>query len=259
LGDLPGGSFQSLAFAVSADGSFVVGQSLSSNAPSGGEAFRWTQATGMVALGDFSGGAYNSVAYGISPDGLVIVGRGHSGVEDPFRWTAESGLLRLGFLPCDTWNTAFAASTDGAVIVGDPNQSTGDCAFIWDAQHGIRNLHTVLANDYGLNLAGWQLSAARAITPDGSTIVGYGINPAGKTESWIADITPPSLAINRNLTNIILSWGTNTSGFVLEQTSNLAVSNLWNTNSITINVSGSNFVATNNLGAGQQFFRLRKP
>jgi probable HAF family extracellular repeat protein len=54
LGDLPGGSFISLANGVSADGSVVVGRGASA---SGNEASRWTSGTGMVGLGDLPGGA----------------------------------------------------------------------------------------------------------------------------------------------------------------------------------------------------------
>ena len=52
LGDLPGGLSLSDARGVSADGSVVVGTSVSA---SGFEAFRWTQAGGMVGLGFLPG------------------------------------------------------------------------------------------------------------------------------------------------------------------------------------------------------------
>ena len=140
LGFLPGGSFgTSEANGVSADGSVVVGVSQSAN---GSEAFRWTQATGMVGLGDLSGGSFNSVAYGVSADGSVIVGSGKSAI--------------------------------------------GDEAIIWNSSQGMRSLKEVLTNDYGLNLAGWTLKYATAISADGLTVVGRGTNPSGNTEAWIA-------------------------------------------------------------------------
>ena len=52
LGDLPGGSVESWAYAVSPDGSVVVGSSSSS---SGQQAFRWTSGQGMVGLGYLPG------------------------------------------------------------------------------------------------------------------------------------------------------------------------------------------------------------
>ena len=49
LGDLPGGDSASLPEAVSADGSMIVGRGITGL---GAEAYRWTEAEGMVGLGD---------------------------------------------------------------------------------------------------------------------------------------------------------------------------------------------------------------
>ena len=51
LGDLPGGIFDSRGFAVSSDGSIVVGRCYSGR----DEAFMWTASTGMAGLGDLPG------------------------------------------------------------------------------------------------------------------------------------------------------------------------------------------------------------
>ena len=69
LGTLTGGSY-SYAYAVSADGSVVVGESDSTN---GTRAFRWTNNV-MTDLGTLTGGNY-SEAYGVSADGNVVVGQ----------------------------------------------------------------------------------------------------------------------------------------------------------------------------------------
>ena len=257
LGELPGGRTNSQAFAVSADGSVIVGAS-GSAAGTTWEAFRWSTTNGMRALGDFTGGPFNSVAYGISPDGSVIVGRGHTGVEASSRWTADAGWVHLGFLPCDTWSTAFGASAGGTIIVGSPNQGRGDCAFIWDADHGIRHLRTVLSNDFGLNVAGWQLTHARAITPDGKIIIGYGTNASGQAEAWIANLNPPSLHVTRAGDDVVLSWNTNGPPFILEHSLSLTASS-WNSNSLPVFRVGDTFSVTNPASAQQQFFRLRRP
>ncbi len=99
LGDLPGGSVNSQARAVSADGLVVVGWSSSG---SGQEAFRWTQAGGMVGLGDFPGGEFGSQAYGVSADGSVVVSFGAPAAPsffEAFRWTSAGGMVGLGDLP----------------------------------------------------------------------------------------------------------------------------------------------------------------
>jgi hypothetical protein len=52
----------------------------------------------------------------------------------------------------------------------------------------MRSLQQVLTNDYGLDLTGWSLNRANAISADGLTVVGFGTNPNGLTEAWIASL-----------------------------------------------------------------------
>jgi hypothetical protein len=49
----------------------------------------------------------------------------------------------------------------------------------------MRSLQEVLVKDYGLELTGWALKMAKAVSDDGLTIVGKGINPDGKEEAWL--------------------------------------------------------------------------
>jgi probable HAF family extracellular repeat protein len=191
LGDLPGGGFNSTAFGVSADGVTIVGRGASG---AGTEAFRWTAADGMGGLGDLPDGAFNSTAYATSADGAVIVGSGESadGLE-AFRWTSGGGMVGLGDLPGGIFRSrAFAVSADAAVVVGDSTSADGSEAFVWDVDAGMRSLREVLQSDYGLDLTGWTLLAARGISANGLTIVGYGLNPAGAGEAWMARIPEPA-------------------------------------------------------------------
>ncbi|MFN7247936.1 MAG: PEP-CTERM sorting domain-containing protein [Microcystis sp.] len=246
LGDLPGGGRNSGARGVSADGSVVVGFS---NSASGGEAFRWTQQTGMVGLGDLSGGDFfSSHARGVSADGSVVVGssnsatgfqafrwtqgtgmvglgfRGASGVsgvsgdgsvvvgysESPngvqvLRWTEQTGMVGLGELP-GTTVSSLAVSADGSVVVASTSQwMFFQEAFIWNSTQGMRSLQQVLTNDYGLDLTGWFLKEANAISADGLTVVGYGTNPNGLNEAWIARLdTQPDPEPGTTPTNPLL-------------------------------------------------------
>jgi probable HAF family extracellular repeat protein len=262
MGKLPGGALRSYANSLSADGSVIVGYSGSSNATSGtAEAYRWTAATGMEPLGDFPNGYFNSVAYGVSADGSVVVGRGYpneNGDEEAFRWTAQTGLVHLGFAPGDQSSSAFAVSADGNTIVGAVGNTSPVYALIWRPQWGMRHIQEVLTNDLGLNLTGWTLVSAANVSNDGQVVVGYGTNPSGQTEAWVANLALPSLSISRSGTNILLSWGTNTVGFVLEQTGQLSSGNVWSNVAAQVSILGGQYVVTNGAVNAQSFFRLRK-
>jgi probable HAF family extracellular repeat protein len=141
------------AYAANSNGMVIVGLSRSlASSNAGWEAFRWTQATGMVGLGDLPGGAVLSEAYAMTADGSVVVGKaGVAGQCGPFG--------------CQT----------------QPR------AFIWDAQHGMRDLNVLLPS-MGLNTLGWVLTEARGISANGRVIVGNGIAPSGDNEGWRADL-----------------------------------------------------------------------
>jgi uncharacterized membrane protein len=128
LGFLPGANF-SQAFAASDDGSIVVGRSSFPEMPMPGfpprsEAFRWTEAGGMVSLGPVFTDAYD-----LSADGSVVVGAGndlaHPG--NAFFWTAATGPINLQqFLMTSgvnnlagwTLTEARGVSGDGLTVVG---------------------------------------------------------------------------------------------------------------------------------------------
>ena len=178
LGELPGGSWHSAAFDVSDNGAVVVG--FSSSASSEFEAFRWTESTGMVGLGDLPGGTFHSVANAISSDGEVIVGNSlsASGME-AFRWTEAEGMVGLGDLPGGAFSSlALGVSADGTVIVGFGTSASGSEAVRWTEATGIQSLRELLISE-GVDLSGWWLAEARAVSADGSTIVGRGTGPDG--------------------------------------------------------------------------------
>jgi probable HAF family extracellular repeat protein len=184
------GDTRSRVRGISADGSVVVG--VSADDVSGvSEAIRWTDGGGMQGLGALPGASIGSDAYDTSADGSIIVGVAESvaGVE-AFRWTAGNGMVGLGDLPGgDFHSLAEAVSADGSVVVGYSRTSfdVGDEeeAFVWDATNGMRLVEDVLT-DAGLDMTGWQLNYARGVSDDGNTIVGWGTNPDGQQEGWIA-------------------------------------------------------------------------
>jgi probable HAF family extracellular repeat protein len=180
LGLLPTGT-SSDAYATSYDGSVVVGDGSEYNGHLTDYAFRWTTAQGMVSLGLLPG-SISSSARGVSPDGSTVVGAsGHA-----FLWTVANGMQDLGVLPGRQGSGADGVSADGKAVVGNSD----GIAFLWTPGQGMVDLNALLPT-LGVDLTGWTLANASAITPDGRTIVGFG-HHNGHTEGWIATIPSPA-------------------------------------------------------------------
>jgi len=194
LGDLPGGEFKSAAHDISGDASVITGVSWVDPFNRG---FRWTAAFGMQDLGSLPHQVSSTTAIAISADGSTIVGLAVAPARnEAFRWTIEGGYEILGDLP---GGTTFAAATDtnedGSIVVGHGRTEHGGAAFIWDADSGMRNLEDVLEVEHRLDLSGWELYDATSISDDGRVIAGFGRNPNGRTEAWVA-ILPRPVAID---------------------------------------------------------------
>jgi probable HAF family extracellular repeat protein len=197
LGELPGDISFSEAYGVSADGSVVVGYS-------SGEAFRWQDGI-MSGLGGFG-----RAAFGVSADGSVIVGYGTSDIgSEAFRWEGGT-MIGLGDLAGGSFSSlARGVSADGSVVVGVGGSDSGAEAFIWQEATGMLSLQSVLTAA-GADLTGWHLRDAAAVSPDGLTVVGYGLNPSGQTEAWKATLgsnaTPvPTPALLPGLAGMVIA------------------------------------------------------
>jgi probable HAF family extracellular repeat protein len=155
------------AFAVSGDGSTIVGQGRLLPSSTTG-AWRWTESTGFQDLGDL--GSINSIPWEVSWNGSVAVGESNG---NAFCWTAPQGMTQLTGLPGGSiFRRALAVSGNGVVVVGDTGFN--GAAVIWDAQHEARFLEDALFEDYGLDLTNWTLESATDISADGRFITGYG-------------------------------------------------------------------------------------
>lgn len=123
----------SLAYAISGDGSTVVGAAeIGSFAP-----FTWTAEGGMVGLDPISGelGECNGTANAVNFDGTAIVGYSYDGSNFvATRWigdTPEALTNAYG-----GYSEAFGISADGDVIVGDRDDGLTTQAFIWTRASG---------------------------------------------------------------------------------------------------------------------------
>lgn len=201
LGLLPGGVLETVATGVSDDGSVVVGYGDWDQSPCDCVGFAcffdepvvWTVGAELTELDDFPF-LCERRASDVSADGSVVVGTGDY---YSFLWSDAGESLVLGDAAgVYVRSSVTAVSGDGAVLVGAATFSSGREAFIWDRQDGLRSLRTVLESRYGLDLTGWTLAAAQDISRDGRTIVGWGTDPDGFTEAWIATLPSPDCNAN---------------------------------------------------------------
>ena len=163
LGDLPGDLTSSRAWAVSPDGSVVVGDS---RGFTGEEAFRWTSDAGMSLLWSGFGGN----ARGISDDGNVVVG-GKAGL--PVRWTESDGLEFLPILKTTSGSgSVHDVSADGSVAVGVSDSDLGRQAAFWTEAGGVLGLGDLVGGNFE--------SLAMAVSADGSTVVGWSESASGR-------------------------------------------------------------------------------
>jgi hypothetical protein len=203
------GYTHSYSTGISPDGGTVVGFAAGAGTT---QAFRWTAGGGMEMLGWFPAGTPQSAAWDVSDTGVVVGVAGHIGSNEAFYWTPALGALTgLGYLAGGSGSAAYAITADGNFIAGESGAADGlghavrwaqsggsyviaDLGMLagWTGAMGLslsgggmQALGDWLATT-GVNVGAWSLYEARGISADGSTIVGYGRNPAGDDEAFLA-------------------------------------------------------------------------
>lgn len=267
LGGFPGANpSPSLGWGISDDGSVIVGGGRNINGEN--EAFRWTEDGGMVGLGDLPGGTNFSSAENVSGDGNWVVGfsQANSGRE-AFRWSQATGMTGLGDLAGGSYYSwARDVSDNGYIVVGESNSSTSADAFIWDEGNGMRSLKSVLENEGGIDLSGFRLLDARAISADGRYIVGRALSlTTGSQTGYLARIVPPSPAppptppqtFQRSATSLAITWPSNSPGWILEESPSLDTGNWTNVDPSEIEDDSTNRSYDLSFGNRQGFVRLR--
>jgi probable HAF family extracellular repeat protein len=195
LGVLPTGDDLEFSFAngISGNGSVIVG---TSSSIIGRQGFVWTEANGMVGVGTLTSRTTQSDARAVSQDGLAVVGDVlDAGRRKAFLWTSLGGMEEIvDSNPMVNRHKGNAVNGDGTVIGGSRGYGAIDEAFIWTRLDGVRSVSSILTNDYGLNIDGWELSTVTGISDDGDVITGFGFDPQGQQQAWVAVVPAPSIA-----------------------------------------------------------------
>src|SRR5258705_6235253 len=174
VGVAPGMDF-SRVYAISANGSVAAGFSQNISMAPG---FLWTVAGGRYDFVLDPAMPWTSQTYGVSANGSTATGVTVTTTSTivAFRWSGPGTFQTLGILPGYTASYGEGISGDGSVVVGrSAIQFNAAMAFRWTAATGMQPL------GYTPGHAGF--SEARAISRNGSAIVGY----SQSTRSGLAD------------------------------------------------------------------------
>lgn len=249
LGDLHGGDFYSVAGAVSADGRFIVGWSKSA---SGEDAFRWSRGGGLEMLAhapaaqashpssvsddgsvvvgrtfvptsrayrwqesttsaelltDASQPGLNfTVARDVSEDGKVIVGLGGTNSEPTTTLVWQGGTLTRIDDSVTLFSSAYGIASDGSRIAGRRDLLSGDAAeaFYWSQMEGMVGLGDLPGGSFH--------SEGRAISSDGSTVVGFGHDANNNEVAFRWDASSGMIPLGDLPGGAVRSWARAVSG-----------------------------------------------
>lgn len=178
---------------VSGDGQVVLGHS------NDGIGYTYNQSTGAsTILPQFArpaGGLLGTSPLSISSDASTIVGG--ASFEDasnngtmPVRWTMAGieALVSPGFAASNDLS-ANAVSADGLTIVINNGRNNSLGALIWRA--GTTTPLLTLAQQYGLNISGYNRLEVIGISDDGNTFTGRAFLVTGGNVSYVLSIPTP--------------------------------------------------------------------
>ena len=181
---------------LSADGQVLVGQA--DTADGYRRAIRWTPTGGMQNLGNLNG-AYESQASwanATNASGSIVVGVGKAGgSERAMVWTEQDGMRNLGAFGGFYGSEATALTLDGSLIVGFGSRvdKDGMVAMAWTSNLEMIDLNTYLTFQ-NIDMSGWVLNFAQAVSADGSVIAGTGTYLGEQRGFLISGLNIPSPA-----------------------------------------------------------------
>jgi hypothetical protein len=163
--------------------------------------------------------------------------------------TAAGQTYRLSF----DWGSEYANGTSAFVSVGDLNENLIDPVRGWAGGNPESTPWIVNSSSF-------------LFIASGNDTLTFS-QPAQPWDQWglaldnisVVLDTPPQLTIIRSAANVILSWPTNATGFVLQSATTLANGGDWQDSSLIPTIVGDQKVVTLNPTVASGFFRLRGP
>lgn len=200
---------------VSADGSTVVGTSLTSGVITSQEArvFRWRENSGIQTIAPLTGGFFGTYrineAAGVSADGSVIVGsaRNVGGPSAAFRWSDAGGLQQLNGGLTNGLNGfagqgANAVSADGSKVAGYVSYESGflisapryaQQAVTWDA---AGQMHVIGPAFTGASTTANALSANGSVVAGSYNAASFPLSIPGAVYDWYGPAANPNVMLN---------------------------------------------------------------
>ena len=91
----------------------------------------------------------------------------------------------------------YGTNADGSIIVGSsPSWGIGvpGSGYVWTEETGTLDIAQYLAL-VGIEVGDWTLGSVQSISDDGKVLTGFGLNPSGTPEGWVAIIPEPGTAL----------------------------------------------------------------
>jgi probable HAF family extracellular repeat protein len=176
------------AIGVSHDGQWIAGSGVYSLYPNyyyPRASFLYNEDSRFQFIGQLSGDTFLR-ATALSADGRLIAGKNGASSPSIFRWTESTGIVDIGTLSGTSDPEILAVNETGSIMVGRAGAVDNWSALIWDEANGFQYLSDYVTQAFGLDLQGWRLTRADAITQ--YAIVGQGINPDGIEKAWLIQI-----------------------------------------------------------------------
>lgn len=173
----------SRANAVNFDGSIIAGWQDDDFGRTGA---KWVNGVETPVLTE-AGEPVGEVQF-VNGDGSVMVGNNYPyGTFNSWIWTAKRGFTAINSPSTLYQPFAIDATEDGSIVVGVARDRQGNPkGFFWTANGSKFTWMDDYLAKKGL-APGWKIGAVSAISGDGRTLAGYGINPNGDVEGFVLE------------------------------------------------------------------------